>query len=499
MKRRTIWNIPGCAHPVGAVVIGLAVAIAACGVVGWLFDTMDPAVSSARAGGEVDLFFASASALVVGLVLFVYGRRHVSEQVSRREAILTVALIWIAASLFGAVPFVLGAGMSAHDAFFEAVSGLTTTGATVITDIEGSLSRPLLLWRSLIQWLGGMGIVVLFVAVFPSIRAGGKQMFGEEVPGTSAERLRPRIAETSRILWRFYVAFTAVEVLVLWLLGMSWFDGLCHAFTTMSTGGFSTRDASIAAFSDPFIELTLAVFMLIASVNFGLYFSVVHTRSIRGFVRSTEFVSFVGIVVIGILLMTVGLFELHGRDLFQAFRYAAFMVATTISSTGYGTDDYSMYAPSLLGLIILMMFIGGCAGSTAGGIKVERIILLGKMTFSVIRASYRPNLVQVVRMSGKRVPDAILNDALVFFFLYMGTMTVGILTISLLESVPLPTSFGAVLTCISNMGPAPFHLGADNFASYGPPAKVVFALLMLLGRLEFFALLALFIPGFWRQ
>ena len=498
-KRRRGRNFYGVAQPVGAVVLGLGVAIALCSLVGWVFNSFDASLPPAHKDGELKLALSAGAAVIFGLVLFIYGRRHTSDIITRREAVLAVGLIWVAASVFGAIPFVLGAGMSLEDAFFESVSGLTTTGATVITDIEGSISRPLLLWRSLIQWLGGMGIVVLFVAVFPNIRAGGKQMFGEEVPGTTAEGLRPRIAETSRILWRFYAIFTFVEVGVLYLLGMSGFDSLCHSFTTMSTGGFSTRDASIGAFQNPSIEMAIAAFMLLASVNYGLYYAAFRGWTLRVFFRSEEFMIFSAIVLIATVVLTVGNYEVHDNNGLSSFRYAFFMVATTISSTGYGTDNYSVYPAEMLGVVVLLMFIGGCAGSTAGGIKVERIILMAKMTNTEIRRTYRPNLVQVIRMGNKRVPQSALTDALVFLIVYMAVMGVGILLVSALESVPLPTAFGAVLSCLSNMGPAPFYIGSDNFASYGSAAKVLFALLMLFGRLEFFALLALFAPGFWRQ
>ncbi|MBX2811777.1 MAG: TrkH family potassium uptake protein [Myxococcales bacterium] len=500
MGRRS-QNLKSVAQPVGAVVLGLGVTIALCGLAGWIFDILDPLSSEGSANGVLDLAKAAGSAIVVGGVLFVYGGKHASDTVSRREAVLAVALIWVASSIFGAIPFVVGADMSWADALFESVSGLTTTGATVITNIEEDIHRPLLLWRSLIQWLGGMGIVVLFVAVFPNIRAGGKHMFGEEVPGTTSEGLRPRIAETSRILWRFYAMFTGIEFVVLLLLGMPMFDALCHALTTMSTGGFSTKDASIGAFDDPWIDIVIALFMLLASINYALFYTGFRVRSLRAFGRSLEFKVFVGISFVATGILTAGLYgvSLHGDSLFEAFRYALFMVATTVSSTGYGTDDYSQYPPLMLCIVLLLMFVGGCAGSTAGGIKVERIILMAKMTFTEIRRTYRPNLVQVVRMGGKRVPQSAINDALVFFIIYMAMMGLGVMLVCWWETTPPPTAFGAVLSCLSNMGPAPFHIGSDNFADYGNAAKILFALLMLFGRLEFFALLAVFAPGFWRQ
>lgn len=497
--RRNLRDYRGVFKPVGAVVMGLGVCIALCALVGFGFNLVDPQPFKGPPGGELALLFAAVSTILTGATFFFYGRRFESPVLTRREAILSVAMIWFAAGVFGAIPFVFGARMSFADAFFESVSGLTTTGATVITEIETGLSRPLLLWRSLIQWLGGMGIVVLFVAVFPNIGAGGKHMFGEEVPGTTAEGLKPRIAETSRTLWKLYALFTALEVLVLWLLDMSVFEALCHAMTTMSTGGFSTRDASIAAFHSPAIELSIAGFMLIGSVNYSLYYAFLRTRTLRAFTRSAEFKAYLVIVFLSTSILTFGLFEVHDRDLFQSFRYAIFSVATFISSTGYGTDDYMAYPPPILFVVIVIMFVGGCAGSTAGGIKIERIILMGKAIWGEIRRSFRPNLIHVLRMGRNVVPREAVTDVLVFFVIFMLSLAIGVGLTTTVDERPLMTSFGAVLTCLSNMGPAPYYVETDNFASYSAGMKLVFSLLMLLGRLEFFALLSLLAGAFWKR
>ena len=478
--------------------MGLGAAISLCALVGFLFNVFAPPADARKLGGETELTIVAGVTVLFGLLLSVVGRRYES-MFGRREAVLSVALIWICAGVFGAMPFVVVADMSFPDALFEAISGLTTTGATVITDIEGSLPTALLLWRSLIQWLGGMGIVVLFVAVFPSFGAGGKHMFGEEVPGTTSEGLRPRIAETSRVLWQFYAFFTAVEVLVLYLLGMSFFESLCHALTTMSTGGFSTRDASVAAFDSVAIELAIAAFMLIGSVNYGLYYAALRGRGLRPVFRSVEFQAFVVIVVLATVVLTVGILPIHGNDVFEAFRRAVFMVATTISSTGYGTDAYMSYPPAMLMVVLFLMFIGGCAGSTAGGIKIERIVMMAKVSLAEVRRSFRPNLVHVIRMGRTMVSQAAITDATVFFIIYMVCLGVFTMIVTWTESIGLPTAFGAVLTCLSNMGPAPFHVDADNFAHYGTLSKIIFAFAMLLGRLEFFALLSLLVPGFWRR
>ncbi|MBT8469666.1 MAG: TrkH family potassium uptake protein [Deltaproteobacteria bacterium] len=487
----------GVIRPVGAVVLGIGVMIALCSGVGMIWDRFAPDPSRPQ-GGSAELALSAIIVSTLGMIAFLYGNRFVSDRISRREALLAVSLIWIAAGACGAVPFILGAGMSFDDAFFESVSGLTTTGATVIADIEGRLSRPLLLWRSLIQWLGGMGIVVLFVAVFPNLGAGGKHLFRGEVPGTTAEGLRPRIAETSFALWKLYGAFTVIEIALLKILGLDLFDAVCHAFTTMSTGGFSTLDSSVGGFNSAAVEYVIATFMLIGTVNYGLYYALLRTGNWRSLVRNIEFRWYVAIVAVTVVVLTILNLSVHD-ELLTSFRYSFFMVATTISSTGYGTDDYSAYSSTALAIVILLMFVGGCSGSTAGGIKIERAVLMGKQAIAQIQKSFRPATVQLVRMGRAAISNQVLSDVASFFLIYMGCIGAGLLFVTLVEGVPAPTAFGAMLTCLSNMGPAPFHVGPDNFAAYSAGSKLFFALAMLLGRLEFFTLFALILPGFWRR
>jgi trk system potassium uptake protein TrkH len=487
----------GVIRPVGAVVLGIGVMIALCAGLGMVWDQFAPDPTRPE-GGAAALALSAIIVSAVGLATFLYGNRFVSERISRREALLAVSLIWIAAGACGAVPFMLGAGMSAPDAFFESVSGLTTTGATVIADIEGRLSRPLLLWRSLIQWLGGMGIVVLFVAVFPNLGVGGKHLFRGEVPGTTAEGLRPRIAETSFTLWKLYGAFTILEIALLKLLGLDLFDAVCHAFTTMSTGGFSTLDNSVGGFNSAAVEYVIACFMLIGSVNYGLYYGLLRTGSWRTLVRNIEFRWYVVIVVVAVVVLTVLNLAVH-EEILTSFRYSFFMVATTISSTGYGTDDYSVYSSTALTIVVLLMFVGGCSGSTAGGIKIERAVLMGKRAVAQVQKSFRPTTVQLVRMGNIAVSNQVLADVASFFLIYMGCIASGLLFVTLVDGVPVPTAFGTMLTCLSNMGPAPFHVGPDNFSAYSAGSKLFFSIAMLLGRLEFFTLFALILPGFWRR
>ncbi len=480
--------------------IGVGIMTALCAITGIIWDWVDPDPNLPSQGGIATLV-AAATSCALGISAYAHGRRFQRQELNRREAVLAVGLIWLFAGICGGLPFVFGAHMGPADALFEAVSGLTTTGATVITDIEARLSRPLLLWRSMTQWLGGMGIVVLFVAVFPSLGAGGKHLYRGEAPGAQAEGFRPRIAETSITLWKLYTALTVIEFIILASLGMDPFEALCHALTTMSTGGFSTRDASVGGFGVPAYEWTIATFMFIASVNYGLFYIVLRKRDLGTFVRNVEFRVYVAICLVAVGALTLLNLNVHG-DLLTSARYAYFMVATTVSSTGYGADDYTAWGGPAFTILLLLMFIGGCSGSTAGGIKIERIVMLAKQTVAQVKRSFNPSVVQVVRMGRSSVPRAVLADVAVFFVIYMACMGFGVFFVATVEGVPVPTAFGAMLTSLSNMGPAPFfdmHFAGDNFAGYGAGTKVFFVLSMLLGRLEFFTLFALLVPDFWRR
>ncbi len=500
VERRSRWrDFRGVLRPAGAVITGVAVAQAVCAMVGGVLDWTAHEAARGSVWDVVALLVGALATGAIGAGAYHYGRRFSGTALTRREAILAVVLIWVVAGVFGGVPFALGAHMSPVDAYFEAMSGLTTTGATVITDIETRLSMPLLLWRSLIQWLGGMGIVVLFVAVFPSVGAGAKHMFKGEVPGTTAEGLKPRIAETSFTLWKLYAGFTAIEVVLLITLGIAPFEAVCHALTTMSTGGFSTRDASIAGFDNPAVEYVVSTFMLLGSLNFALYYGLLRHRSIRLFLRSTELRVFLVIVLVATVTTTLGILHLHEGDLERAFRMAYFQVGTFVSSTGYITDDYMAYPPAILALMLFLQFMGGCSGSTAGGLKVERIVLMAKQSWSEFRKSFRPAIVNVVRMGRSAVPQEVLSDVAVFFGVFVGVLLFGVVFVSAVEGVALPTAFGAVLTCIANSGPAAFYDPGDHFANYSDVAKIFFTLVMLLGRLELFTIFALFVPDFWRR
>lgn len=482
--------------------IGLAGAMAACALAGEAMNRIGEPRPGLDEAGPVPMAVSALVAAMAGGTAWLWSRGAPEATFGRKHAALTVAAIWIGTGIFGALPFVFDAGMSPADAIFETVSGFTTTGATVVPSIETQLSRTLLLWRSLTQWLGGMGIVVLFVAVMPNLGVGAKHLFRNEVPGPTADSLQPRIAETGQVLWAIYAGFTLVLIALLWLAGMGPFEAVCHALTCMATGGFSTRDASIGAFQSPLIEGVLTVGMLLAGVNFGLYYALWVSRSWRGVWQSSELRAYAWIVGLSTLAITAGIASAHGGSWLQGFRYASFMVATSITSTGYGSEVISYnfdYPPASLALIVFLMFFGGMTGSTAGGLKIARVALLSKMAMAHLRRSLRPSVVQVVRMSRKPVPDSVLNEVAAFTAVYFGFLALGILVISAVEGAPVPTAFGVMLTSLSNMGPAPFHLEVDNFAGWTDFTKLFTALSMILGRLEFFTLLVMLLPEFWRR
>ncbi len=488
----------GVLHPVGVVVVGFGLTQVAAGLLSLLW-SVGEGLDVWLTRGLGALGTSACITLALGASMLMYGRRFQVNALRRHEATMVVVLIWLMTSFTGSIPFILGAGMGPVDALFESASGLTTTGATVVDQIEMTLSRPLLLWRSLIQWLGGMGIVVLFVAIFPSLGAGGKLMFRGEVPGTTAEGLRPRIAKTSFTLWRLYAAFTLAELVLLWLLGLNSFEALCHALTTMSTGGFSTRNASVGAFGSAPVEYCIGGFMLLASVNYGLFYAAAMNRSIRVFIRSPEFTVFIAVVCISTFALFVGKLSLGTESAEVAFRHAFFTVATFISSTGYGTEDYMAYPSAALAVILLLMLIGGCSGSTAGGLKVERLVLLGKLSWMQIKRTLRPQVVHVVRMGRSRIDASVLSDVAAFLMIFLIALIFCTIGVVLIEGISLAKAFGATLSCLSNMGPAPFYESVDTFASYRPLSKLAFVIAMIAGRLEYFTVLVLFVPDFWRR
>jgi trk system potassium uptake protein TrkH len=458
-----------------------------------------PAAGFAFADRTSDLFpllLSAGISLAVGLALLAGTRGKVDLTVKDGFAIVTFG--WLACAVFGALPFLIsGAIRSPVDAFFESMSGFTTTGSTILTDIE-ALPRGLLFWRSLTHWLGGMGIVVLSVAVLPALGVGGMQLFRAEVPGPTADRLSPRIQNTAKILWGVYVGLSAIEAGLLMFGGMSFFDALCHTFGTMATGGFSTRNASVGAFPSPFIQTVITVFMFLAGANFALHYWLLRRRFTH-YWKDEEFRFYAVITVSAIALLWADLVFRLGEAPLHGLQLASFQAVSILTTTGFGTADFLLWGAAAQILLLLLMFIGGCAGSTGGGMKNMRVLLLGKHGHREIRRLIHRQAVFTVRLSGRRVSDEVMMNVLGFFLLYVLIFAVATLTVSAM-GVDLTTSLGAAAATLGNIGPGLGEVGpASTYAALPAAAKAVLAGCMLLGRLELFTVLVVLTPMFWRR
>jgi len=434
---------------------------------------------------------------LAGLGLILVGIRAKVGDLGRREALVIVALGWLLSGVFGGIPFVIdGAIPSPAGAFFEAVSGFTTTGSTVLTDIE-VVSRATLWWRALTQWLGGMGIIVLFLAVFPQLGVGAKHMFRNEAPGPIKKSLRPKIRETALVLWLIYLAITAVEAVTLYAVGgMSPFESITHSFCTMATAGFSTRNASIAAFDRASVEMIIAFFMLLAGVNFSLYFSIVRGR-LRSVYKDTELRVYLGSILALTLVVALCIAGPHG-GLFQGLRYAVFQVISILTTTGFCTDDFNQYPEFCRALLVVLMLVGGMAGSTAGGMKISRILICIKAAYWEVYRAFRPQVVTSVRVGRAPVDPDVVRSVMAFFFLAIIAIVVSTLYMASL-GLNLETATTSVVATLFNIGPGLAQVGAvENYAFIPPTGKVLLSFCMILGRLEFYTVLVLLLPDFWR-
>ncbi len=444
-----------------------------------------------------DLALTSGVTMAAGLGLWLPLRIHTAE-LGARDGFVIVSLGWIVASLFGCLPFVLSGSIPAWtDAYFETMSGFTTTGASILTDIE-ALPAGLLFWRSLTQWIGGLGIILLSVAILPLLGVGGMQLFQAEVPGVTVEKLTPRIGQTARILWLVYVLMTAVQAVLLTTGGMSVFDAVCHSFSTVSTGGFSTKNASIAAFASPYVETVILVFMFLAGASFTLHYKALRGK-VGAYLRDNEFVFYCGMLMVVIPLVYAGIPQTGSNGVLQDVRAAAFQVVSIVTTTGFATADYERWAVAAQIILLVMMLTGACAGSTAGGIKLVRITLLLKTGWNQMKLLVHPRAVFPVRHNGRSVETEIIVDVMAFFVLFM---TVFVLATIVLAALGLDflTAVGAVAASLGNIGPGLGSVGpVDNYAHLSVGAKWVLSFCMLVGRLELFTVLILFTPAFWKR
>lgn len=435
--------------------------------------------------------------IFLGFVLWEPNRNW-RRELSVREGFLIVTLFWVVLGMVGALPFIFGLHLSFTDAVFESISGFTTTGATVMHNLD-LLAPSILYHRQQIQWIGGMGIIVLAVAILPLLGVGGLQLYRAEASGVAKEeKLTPRIAETARLLWAIYSALTLCCAAAYWLAGMSLFDAVCHAFTTVATGGFSTHDASMAYFDSPVIELIASVFMLAGGVNFAIHFSFWKRLSINPYLTDPETRAYVKIFLWAVVLVSLSLIASHAYPrVIDSIRHATFQVASILTSTGFTTDNFSLWPLHVPLLLAMVSFIGGCAGSTAGGIKVLRILLLAKVSLRQLYKLAHPRAIAIVKLNGQNINTEIVYSALGFFALYVATSL--LLTAAMMAAgLDLESAFGAVMATINLLGPG---LGdvADSFVSVSEAGKWLGIFSMLLGRLEVFTLLILFLPAYWRH
>ena len=414
-----------------------------------------------------------------------------------REGVGVTGFSWMIASAVGALPYWLnGAGYT--DAFFEAVSGFTTTGATIMTDIE-ALPRGILLWRSLTHWMGGMGIIVLSLAVLPFLGVTGMEMYKAEVPGITAEKITPRLHQTAIYLWGVYVFLTLSECVFLMFGGMSLFDAFCHSCSTIATGGFSTKNNSIAYFTSPYIQWVITIFMFLSGVNFSLYF-LLPAKKFREVFRDEEFRAYTGLTIFSALALSVSLYAAGMfRGIEATLRTTFFHVATVMTTTGFIIDDYNLWPEFCRFLIVLLMFIGASGGSTGGGCKVSRFIILGRQLKAEIWKLLHPRAVITARFNGEPIARSTMDSAGAFFVLYMLILSVSTL-VTAAFGIEVLTAFTGVLTCLSNVGPGLNLLGpVENFAWLPGAVKWLFSFCMLAGRLELFAVFLLFVPGTYRK
>lgn len=417
-------------------------------------------------------------------------------RINAKDTLAIVGLSWITLSAFGALPlYFSGAAGSYTDAFFEITSGFTTTGASIFVDIE-VLPRGILFWRSLSQWLGGMGIIVLYIALLPTIGASTYQLYKAEAPGLTVERVEPRLKETAKFLWGIYFLLSFVEMVLLRVGGLSWFDALCHTFTTMSTGGFSTRNASLAAFT-PFVQWVAAVFMFLGGASFILHYQLLHGR-LKAVWKNEEIKYYLGFIIVLVPIFSVFLW---GYGLSRApLRDAAFQIVSILTTTGFVTADFDLWPNALRFCLVALMFIGGCGGSTGGGMKVIRFILLVKTATRSMSQAVFPNLVSPIRFNNSPLTEKVVMAVLTFFAIFMGLLGIGTSVFSVTEGSDLVTAFTASLSALSNIGPGLGMVGpTKNFAWVSPPGKWLLTFLMLAGRLEFYSILILLIPATWRK
>ena len=438
---------------------------------------------------------AAAVSLVIGLLLskFLKPSSHV---IYAREGFAIVSLVWISMSVIGALPFVISGEIPSFvDAFFETVSGFTTTGASILRDVE-AMSRGLLFWRSFTHWLGGMGVLVFVMALLPNVSDRSIHILRAEVPGPIVGKLVPRIKDTAKILYVIYIALTLIEIVFLLLGGMPLFESVVHAFGTAGTGGFGIKADSIGGYS-PYLQWVIAIFMLLFGINFNIYYMLL-IRKFRYVLKSGELWCYIGVALLSAALICVNVYPMY-EGFAETLRQSFFQVSSVITTTGYATTNFDLWPAFSKGILFVLMFIGACAGSTGGGLKISRVLLIFKIITRELRRLIHPRSVAKVKLDGKGVDEATLDGVTAYFGIYMACVFGTFLVVSL-DPFGFETNLSATVACFNNVGPGFAGIGpVASYADYSVLSKIVLSLAMLLGRLEIYPLLIVLIPSFWKK
>lgn len=454
-------------------------------------------------GVHFSFLISSGVTMFVGFCLRYFLKRCKEAEIKRREGFLIVSISWVTMTLFGTLPYVISESIpNFSNAFFETMSGFSTTGASILNNIE-EMPHSILFWRSMTQWIGGMGIIVLTIAILPLLGIGGMELFVNEAPGPTKDKIHPRIKETAKRLWGIYLFLTLVETIVLLFCGMNFFDAINHALTTTSTGGFSTKQASIAHFNSPLIESVIVVFMFLAGTNFTLiYFG--FKGKIKRIWRNDEFKWYLFAVIGFILLLTPAVYldvtnTTNGFSLVESFRYVSFQVVSVITTTGYASGIFTEWGVFTTFIFFLLLFTGASAGSTSGGMKIVRIVILIKNGFLEFKRRIHPNAIVPVHLNGKSIANKVIYNLLAFVFLYLFMFVMGSIIMAALPGIDLLTAISSVATSLGNVGPGISSVDpSQSFAHLPDAGKWVLSFLMLFGRLELFTVAVLFSPYFWR-
>ena len=455
-----------------------------------------PAAVAGIYGEDVWPFLITSIILMV-LALLLGRKKPENTTIYGKEGFVIIACAWLLWSIFGAIPFCISGEIPFYlDALFETISGFTTTGSTILTDIA-AMSKGMNFWRCLTHWIGGMGVLVFVMVIVSLEEKNSMHLMRAEVPGPETDKLVPRARESAKILYSMYLFLTVIEVVLLRVGGMSWYDSIVHSFSTAGTGGFSNRNNSIAYYDSAYIDGVITTFMILFGINFNMYYFLL-LRRVKIVFKNEEVRAYLGVIVAATAAITINILHIYETPL-KAFRYAAFQVSAIITTTGFATADFNLWPEFSKCILLMLMVIGACAGSTGGGMKVSRILILLKSVKQELKKILHPKSVSIVKVNGKKVGNSTVHNVYIYFIAYVAIFILSVLIVSI-DNFDFGTTFSGVLTTINNVGPGIAGVGpVENFSAFSPLSKIVFCLDMLIGRLEIFPFLVLFSPDLWRK